>query len=77
MKRYYIKSDANQSAYLDIKEEQEDGYRIRITRIIDGYEKVIDDFMNNDLFALCIKTGYIREIPVENLTIGPVESSVA
>jgi hypothetical protein len=77
MKRYYIKSDANQSAYLDIKEQKEDGYLIRITRIIDGYEKIIDDFMNNDLFTLCIKTGYIREIPGENLTTGPAESSVA
>jgi hypothetical protein len=77
MKRYYIKSGANQSAYFDIREEREDGYRIRITRIIDGYEKVSDEFMNNDLFSLCIKTGYIREIPQEDLTAGPAGSSVA
>ncbi|MDR1596731.1 MAG: hypothetical protein LBR99_03400 [Treponema sp.] len=77
MKRYYIKSGANQSAYFDIKEEREDGYRIRITRIIDGYEKVSDDFMNNDLFTLCIKTGYIREIPREDLSARPAASSVA
>jgi hypothetical protein len=70
MKRYYIQSAANQLAYLDIQEEKEDGYRIRITRIIDGYEKVIDDFMGNALFDMCIKTGYIREMTVE-------ESSVA
>jgi hypothetical protein len=77
MKRYYIKSDPNQLAYFDIKEAREDGYRIRITRIIDGYEKVIDDFMNNDLFTLCVKTGYIREMPGENLMVEPAGSSVA
>jgi hypothetical protein len=77
MKRYYIKSEANQLAYFDIKEEREDGYQIRITRIIDGYEKITDDFMNNDLFTLCINTGYIREMPGENLTAEAAGSSVA
>ena len=70
-KRYSIKSTVNQTAYFDILEKKEDGFQICITRNIDGYEKVSENFMNSSLFDLCLKTGYIREI--DTLT----QSSVA
>jgi hypothetical protein len=71
MKRYSIKTSPSQAAYFDILEEREDGFRVCITRNINGYEKVSNDFLNNHLFEMCLKTGYIREIP-ETLCQGSV-----
>ncbi|WP_010261361.1 hypothetical protein [Treponema primitia] len=62
MKRYCIKCGSNQAAYCDILEQTADGYRVRITRITNGYEKTLDDFMDNQLFETCVKTGYIFEM---------------
>jgi hypothetical protein len=62
MKRYCIKCDYNQIAYFDILEQNSEGRRIRITRITDGYEKTIEEFMDNQLFDTCVKTGYIYEM---------------
>jgi hypothetical protein len=62
MKRYSIKTSPCQVAYFDILEEREDGFQVCITRNINGYEKVSKDFLNNTLFDLCLKTGYISEV---------------
>ncbi|MDR3336564.1 MAG: hypothetical protein LBT16_05105 [Treponema sp.] len=61
MRRYYIKCEAGKVEYVDILSETGEGYQIRVTRIQDGYEKNIDDFMTKQLFNLCLKTGYIRK----------------
>jgi hypothetical protein len=62
MKRYCIKCGGNQAAYFDILEQTADGYRVRITRISSGYEKTMDEFLDNRLFETCVKTGYIFEM---------------
>jgi hypothetical protein len=59
MKRYYIKCHSGRIGYLDILNERSDGVMIRVTRIKDGYEKVIEEFMTRHLFELCLKTGYL------------------
>ena len=62
MKRYCIKSREGKLEYFDIISENEDGYRIRITRLSDGNEKIIEESMTRSLFNMCVQTGYIFEV---------------
>ena len=66
MKRYCIQCRAGKIEYFDIIAENDEGYEIRLTRISDGNEKIIDESMPRHLFNMCLKTGYIYEI--ENVT---------
>jgi hypothetical protein len=59
MKRYCIKCEPGRAEYLDIVNENSEGYIIRVTRIKDGYEKVIEELLSRHLFDICLKTGYI------------------
>lgn len=61
MKRYCIKSRSNRAEYLDILNETDDGYKIRLTRLSDGDEKIREDFIDRHLFDICVKTGYLYE----------------
>jgi hypothetical protein len=65
MKRYCIKSRKGRIEYFDIIAELENGYRIRLTKIYDGSEKVSEEYMPHHLFNLCLKTGYIYEMERE------------
>jgi hypothetical protein len=62
MKRYCIKSRAGRIEYLDILLEDDEGYKIKLTRISDGNEKITETFLSRHLFELCRKTGYIFEL---------------
>jgi hypothetical protein len=66
MKRYCIKSQPGKTGFLDILTETDDGYRVRITRIIDGDEKIQEDFLERQLFETCLATGYIAELASVN-----------
>ena len=68
MKRYCIKSRPGRSEYLDILNETDDGYKIRLTRQSDGDEKIREDFINRHLFDICVKTGYLSELANAELT---------
>jgi hypothetical protein len=59
--RYYIKCEKAGSEFLDILRETSDGYYFRLTRIKDGYEKTIEEFMSKQLFDICLNTGYIKQ----------------
>jgi hypothetical protein len=59
MKRYCIKCEPGRVEYLDIIEENREGYFVRVTRIKDGYKKVIEELLSRHLFDICLKTGYI------------------
>jgi len=61
MKRYFIKCRAGKIEFLDIISENDDGYRIRLTRLSDGTEKIIEESIPRHLFNLCVKTGYLYE----------------
>ena len=69
MKRYCIKSRAGKIEFFDIISESEEGYRIRITRLSDGYEKTVEEFMPHHLFNMCAKTGYIYELENSDATV--------
>ena len=62
MKNYYIRSNPGSADYLSILGETDEGYMVRIYRDLDGYEKIIDEFMTKVLFESCIRTGYLVEM---------------
>jgi len=62
MKRYCIKCRAGKIEYFDIISENDDGFMIRLTRVSDGNERIMEETMSRHLFNLCMKTGYIFEL---------------
>ena len=62
MKRYCIKCRAGKIEFFDIITEDNEGYRIRLTRLSDGNEKTFEESMPRHLFDICVKTGYIFEM---------------
>jgi hypothetical protein len=72
VKRYCIKSLPDKAEYLDILNETDDGYKIRLTKLGDGDKKVREDFINRHLFDICVKTGYLYELTNTELTIAAI-----
>lgn len=62
MKRYCIRCRAGKIEFFDIVAENDNGYIIRLTRISDGCERIIEESMPRHLFNMCVKTGYIFEV---------------
>ena len=62
MKRYCIKCREGKIEFFDIISENDEGYKIRLTRLSDGNEKTGEEYMSRHLFNICIKTGYIFEM---------------
>jgi len=62
MKNFYIRSKPGCADYLTILGETDGGFMVRIYRDLDGYEKVIDEFMNATLFESCLRTGFLVEM---------------
>jgi len=65
MKRYSVKCRTGRIEFFDIIGENDDGYRVRLTKLSDGSEKTIEESIPRHLFNICVKTGYIFE--VENI----------
>ena len=59
MKHYILKSHSQNVDYMTIEKETEDGYIIKIVRDKDGYDEITTDFISNELFESCLRTGYI------------------
>ena len=62
MKRYSVKCRDGKVEYFDILSENEESYRIRLTRLNDGEKRVFEDTMSKNLFDMCLKSGYILEV---------------
>ncbi|MEL3907715.1 MAG: hypothetical protein P1P64_01720 [Treponemataceae bacterium] len=62
MKTYAIKSVPNEISYFSILDKTSEGYKIKISREVDGYKKTNESFLNEELFETCLRTGYISEI---------------
>lgn len=62
MKNYYIRSNPGSADYLSILRETDNGFMVRIYRDLDGYEKIIDEFMSATLFESCVRTGYLVQM---------------
>ena len=68
-KRYCVKCRTDRVEYIDIIREIEDGYLIRLTRISDGNEKITEETMTRHLFNICLKTGFICELPANTASV--------
>ena len=62
MKRYCIKCRTGRLEYFEIISENDDGYIIRITKLSDGNERIVEETMSKHLFNICVKTGYIFQL---------------
>jgi len=69
MKRYCIKSQSGKIEYFDIVSENASEFRIRITKLSDGNEKIIEETMSRHLFEMCKKTGYIYELEMRDAVV--------
>jgi hypothetical protein len=65
MKRYCIKSREGRLDYFDIISESDEGFKIQLTRLSDGSEKIKEEYMSRHLFDICVQTGYIFELEKE------------
>lgn len=69
MKRYCVKCRAGKIEYFDILGENEREYRIRLTKISEGSEKVVEESMSRQLFEMCVNTGYIFQMETAEASV--------
>jgi hypothetical protein len=62
MRKYYVKSPPDRVEYFEIIGDTLDSYLVRLTRIVDGDKKILEERMSHDLFEICLRTGYIYQI---------------
>ncbi len=62
MKQFTIKSAGDDPSLLELLDETEGGYYVRIVHRHEQWEEVREDFMSRDLFDTCVRTGYIAEL---------------
>lgn len=62
MKRYRITATPECTAILELLSTGADGHQVRITRHYDGWAETEESFMTHELFDMCLRTDYIREI---------------
>lgn len=65
MKNYFIRSNPGSADYLSVLNETDEGFMVRIYRDLDGYMKIVDEFMTRMLFESCLRTGYLAEMEAE------------
>jgi hypothetical protein len=59
MEKYFVRCPHDRVEYFEIIGDAEGCYFVRLTRIVDGDTKVLEERMSHDLFEICLKTGYI------------------
>ncbi|GAB1456992.1 MAG: hypothetical protein RBT62_08170 [Spirochaetia bacterium] len=62
MKTFAIKSADSSPSVLELVDEIEDGYVVRIVRHRDDWDDVSEEYMTRELFETCMRTGYIYEM---------------
>lgn len=62
MKTFAIKSTDRTPSLLELVNEKEDGFVVRIVRHRDDWDDVSEEFMTRELFETCVRTGYIYEM---------------
>jgi hypothetical protein len=61
MEKYYVKGSQDRVEYFEIIGDTTDSYLVRLTRIVDGDKKILEERISHDLFEICLKTGYIYQ----------------
>jgi hypothetical protein len=62
MGKYYIKGPQDRVEHFEIIGDTADCYLVRLTRIVDGDQRILEERISHDLFEICLKTGYIYEM---------------
>ncbi len=66
MKQFAIKSEAaalsGDSSVLELIGETEGGFYVRIVHRHEDWDDVREDFMSQELFDTCLRTGYIAAL---------------
>ncbi len=66
MRQYTIKSEGidagREPSLLELIDETEGGYYVRIVHRHEDWEDVREDFLSHELFDTCLRTGYIAEL---------------
>jgi hypothetical protein len=62
MKQFTIKSEGSAPSLLELIDETEGGYFVRIVHTHEDWEDVREDFLSRELFDTCLRTGYIAEM---------------
>lgn len=62
MKQFAIKSAQSSPSVLELINEIENGFYVRITRSRDGWDDVQEEFMSRELFDTCLRTGYLADL---------------
>jgi len=62
MKHFAIRSVGDAPSELELINEIEDGYYVRIVHRHPDWEDIKEEFMTRELFDTCIRTGYISEL---------------
>ena len=68
MECYALKGYGDTKDYMQIVKKLDDGFIVKIVRDMDGYDDITTDFMSQELFDTCIRTGYIYSIFLGDLT---------
>lgn len=62
MRQFTIKSATTAPSVLELIDEIENGFYVRIYRSRDGWEDVQEEYMSRELFDTCLRTGYLAEL---------------
>jgi hypothetical protein len=62
MKQFAIKSEGPEPSLLELINETEGGYFVRIVHRHEDWDDVKEDFLPRELFDTCLRTGYIAEM---------------
>jgi len=66
MRQYAIKSEGrsegNEPSLLELIDETEGGFFVRIVHRHEDWEDIREDFLSKELFDTCLRTGYIAEM---------------
>lgn len=62
MKSFVIKSATDAPSILELVNEIENGFVVRIVRHREDWDDVSEEFMTHELFETCMRTGYIAEL---------------
>jgi hypothetical protein len=62
MKTFTIKSSNPSPSILEMVNEIENGFVVRIVHRREDWEDVSEEFMTRELFETCVRTGYLAEM---------------
>ncbi|HAP44022.1 MAG: hypothetical protein A2087_13980 [Spirochaetes bacterium GWD1_61_31] len=62
MKQFAIKSTDTSPSVMELLDEIESGFVVRIVRKREDWEDISEEFITRELFETCVRTGYLAEL---------------